>query len=76
MSEPAATANNRIVVGVDFTETGDHAVRAAVALARQVLGSELHLTYVIRANSALHSGKELAEVSSNCCRRSTSYART
>jgi len=63
MQQPAANPTNRIVVGVDFTEAGDHAICDAVRLARQVLGSELHLTYVIRANSALHGGDELAEVS-------------
>jgi nucleotide-binding universal stress UspA family protein len=42
-----AQASYRIVVGVDLSETGDHAIRHAVQLAKQLPGSELHVTYVI-----------------------------
>jgi nucleotide-binding universal stress UspA family protein len=48
MGESTDTNKNRIVVGADLSETGDHALRQALALARDLPDSELHVTYVIR----------------------------
>lgn len=44
--------SQRIVVGVDLSETGDHALRQAVRLAKQLPVSELHVTYVIPSSHA------------------------
>lgn len=43
----AQDGKTRIVVGADLSETGDNAIRQAVALARQIGSSELHVTHVI-----------------------------
>jgi nucleotide-binding universal stress UspA family protein len=58
----AQPSRYRIVVGVDLSETGDHAVQHAVLLAKQLAGSELHVSHVIAppANPA----QRLAEISS------------
>lgn len=37
----------RIVVGVDFTELGDHALDESIRYARRIPGSELHPVFVI-----------------------------
>ena len=44
--------SHRIVVGADLSETGDHAIRQAVRLAKQLSSSELHVTYVIPTSHA------------------------
>lgn len=59
----AHTIQNRIAVGVDFTETGDHALRHAMRLTRQLPDSELHVIYVVRAEKTLHNAKKLDELS-------------
>lgn len=43
----AKGAVQRIVVGVDFSETGDNALRQAMQLAQRFESSELHVTYVL-----------------------------
>jgi nucleotide-binding universal stress UspA family protein len=53
----------RIVVGADLSETGDHALREAVQLARKLPGTELHITYVISAAADMHDARKLAEMS-------------
>jgi nucleotide-binding universal stress UspA family protein len=53
----AQTVQNRIAVGVDFTDTGDHALREAMRLTRQLPDSELHVIHVLR-------GQKLDELSS------------
>jgi nucleotide-binding universal stress UspA family protein len=53
---------NRIVVGVDLSETGDHALWHAVQLARNLPASELHITHVIAADPGLHDARKLAEI--------------
>ena len=59
----AAANTNRIVVGVDFSDTGDYALIEAVHMARRLSGSELHIVYVVRAEKTLHDAKKLAEMS-------------
>src|SRR6476661_1238284 len=41
------THPNRIVVGLDFTDTGDRALREAVALVKQIPNSELHVAHAL-----------------------------
>lgn len=55
-------SENRIVVGVDLTETGDHALRQAMQLSRQMPGTELHVVYVLFTEPGLHDSKRLAEL--------------
>lgn len=45
-------SKNCIVVGVDMSETGDHALRHAMKLAKQLSHSELHIAYVIPSGHA------------------------
>lgn len=59
----AEPITNRIVVGVDFSDTGDHALIEALRLARRLPGSELHIVYVVHADKKLHDAKKLAEMS-------------
>src|SRR5689334_20994618 len=59
----AHIVQNRIAVGVDFTTTGDHALREAMRLTRQLPGSELHVVHVLRADKTLHSAQKLDELS-------------
>ena len=53
---------NRIVVGVDLSETGDHALWHAVQLARSLPEGELHVTHVITTDPGLHDARKLAEI--------------
>lgn len=41
----------RIVVGVDFTDTGDHALDEAIRIAMRMEGDELHPVFVIGENT-------------------------
>jgi nucleotide-binding universal stress UspA family protein len=59
MSEAADTMHNRIVVGVDLSETGDHALREALRLAQFMPFSELHVAYVIKADPRMHNATRL-----------------
>jgi len=54
MTEPHEI-RNRIVVGVDLSETGDYALRYAVQLIRQLARGELHVASVIPADP--HKGR-------------------
>ena len=62
MNQEKSNVGERIVVGLDLSETGDHALRAALRLCRRLPGSELHVTYVIHAERGLHDAKQLAEL--------------
>lgn len=42
-----STATTRIVCGVDFEQTGDHALITAIRLARRLPGCELHPVHVL-----------------------------
>jgi nucleotide-binding universal stress UspA family protein len=53
----------RIVVGVDWSDTGDHALQHAVELAKQLPNTELHVTHVIPADPGLHDARKLDEFS-------------
>ena len=59
----AKSAVQRIVVGVDFSETGDNALRQAMQLAQRFESSELHVTYVL-GNPArgLNKGEKLNDL--------------
>lgn len=50
---------NRIVVGLDLTETGDRALREALSLVKQIPHSELHVGHALDLGS-IH-GTELAQ---------------
>lgn len=63
MDIPVKLAPNCIVVGVDLLESGDHALRHAMALAQKLLGSELHVVYVIKTRPSLHDAKKLDQIS-------------
>lgn len=56
------THKERIVVGVDLSETGDHALREAMRLCRCLPGSELHPTYVIFGERSMHDASQIAEL--------------
>jgi nucleotide-binding universal stress UspA family protein len=57
------TGTNKIVVGVDFSDTGEQALCEAMRLARQLPGSELHVTSVIETDGNLHDKNQLEYVS-------------
>jgi nucleotide-binding universal stress UspA family protein len=61
----AQNVQNRIAVGVDFTDTGDHALREAMRLVRQLPGSELHIVHVLVADKTLHSAQKLDQLSND-----------
>lgn len=46
-----------------MTETGDHALRQAMRLTRGMPGSELHVTYVVRAEKGVHDAAKLDALS-------------
>jgi nucleotide-binding universal stress UspA family protein len=64
MGNESEALQSKIVVGTDLTETGDNALREAMRLARHSERSELHVTYVIRAERDMHDAKRVAELSS------------
>ena len=53
----------KIVVGVDFAKTGDHALRTAMGLARGLPGSELHVVSVLPTPTEVHDARELDALS-------------
>lgn len=63
MAESNQIHRNKIVVGVDFSETGDTALREAMRLCRQLADSELHAVNVIATNSELHNAKRIDRLS-------------
>ena len=56
---------HRIVVGVDMSQTGDHALREAMRLSEMIPNSELHVTNVLRTEKNLHDAKRLDELSTD-----------
>lgn len=56
------SSKNTIAVAVDMSETGDHALREAMRLSRQLPGSELHVIYVLRTEKGLHDANRLDEL--------------
>jgi nucleotide-binding universal stress UspA family protein len=64
MGQQAIGALTRIVVGVDFTRTGDHALCHAMQLAQMAPNSELHVTFVIESDRDVHSADKLDALSS------------
>ncbi len=54
----------RIVVGVDWSDTGDHALKHAVQLAKLLPQGELHVTHVIPSDPGMHDARKLDEFSS------------
>lgn len=52
----------KIVIGVDFDITGDHALADALRLAREHPNDELHPVYVVKLSGDTHSSEELAKV--------------
>lgn len=65
----ATTIKNRIVVGVDLAETGDHALREGLRFAQYLPNSELHVTYVIPTESGLHDAKRIEQMAEELPRR-------
>lgn len=55
---------HRIVVGMDLTASGDHALREALHLGRLIKGTELHVVHVITTAPGLHNAKRLEQLSS------------
>jgi nucleotide-binding universal stress UspA family protein len=54
---------NKIVVGLDRSAAGDHALREAMRLARQLPDSELHIGHVIETQHGLHDAARLEQLS-------------
>lgn len=63
MAESNQPRRNRVVVGVDLSETGDNALREAMRLCRQLSDSELHAVNVIRTERELHNAKRIDHLS-------------
>ena len=59
MSQGSEANTRRIVVGVDMSETGDHALREGMRWCRELPGAELHVATVIPTPSDLHSAKKI-----------------
>jgi nucleotide-binding universal stress UspA family protein len=64
MSEFVDGAIARIVVGVDLSDTGDHALRQAMKLCRWLPGSELHVANVIYVERSLHDADRIEHLAS------------
>jgi nucleotide-binding universal stress UspA family protein len=62
MNEKTNKVGERIVVGIDLSETGDHALREGMRLCQRLPGSELHVTNVIYAERGLHDAQRLAQL--------------
>jgi nucleotide-binding universal stress UspA family protein len=62
MNDKTTQVSERIVVGVDLSETGDHALREAMRRCRRSPGSELHVTNVIYAERDLHDAQRVAQL--------------
>lgn len=63
MGKEIETLRSKIVVGADLSDTGDNAIREAMRLARHSEQTELHVTYVVRAESNMHDAKRIAQLS-------------
>jgi nucleotide-binding universal stress UspA family protein len=64
MTEPADPTIVRIVVGVDLSDTGDHALREAMRQCKWLPGSELHVAHVIYAERNLHDAERIEHLAS------------
>ena len=49
----------KIVAATDLEDTGDHALREAMRIARKLGGSELHLVTVVKVAPEMHDAKEV-----------------
>jgi len=58
MNEPKSPKNT-LAVAVDMSETGDHALREAMRIARQLPGAELHVVHVVRTEKDMHDARKL-----------------
>jgi nucleotide-binding universal stress UspA family protein len=63
-NDQKAHLHNRILVGLDLTETGDRAFTEGLALARQLPNCELHIGHVIAGSghNAKHLGRAADEL--------------
>lgn len=57
-----ALATNRVVVGVDLSNTGDNGLREAMRLTRQLPDSELHVVHVLEVSRPVHDARRLDEL--------------
>jgi nucleotide-binding universal stress UspA family protein len=64
MGESIEGAIVRIVVGVDLSDTGDHALREAMKLCKWLPGCELHVANVIYAERSLHDADRIEHLAS------------
>jgi nucleotide-binding universal stress UspA family protein len=64
MSDSIEGAIARIVVGVDLSDTGDHALREAMKLCKWLPGCELHVAHVIHAERSLHDADQIERLAS------------
>lgn len=55
----------RVVVGVDFSQACNHALKEAMMFARLVPRAELHFVHVMEASSELHDARLIDELSEN-----------
>jgi nucleotide-binding universal stress UspA family protein len=62
MSEFVDGAIARVVVGVDLSDTGDHALREAMRLCRRLRGCELHVATVIPTERSLHNAERIEQL--------------
>jgi nucleotide-binding universal stress UspA family protein len=60
------TQKTRIVVGCDLSDTGDNAIRAAVALAKQIPHAELHVTHVLPRRASCTTRKSSSSSVATC----------
>lgn len=62
MASTQTKVQNRIVVGVDLADSVNDALGEAMRLTKQLPDSELHITYVIRAERGMHDAERLASM--------------
>lgn len=63
MSEEKARERYRIVIGVDFEQTGDDAIADALRIAREHPNDELHVVHVVALSPDTHNAAKLDAVS-------------
>jgi nucleotide-binding universal stress UspA family protein len=64
MTQPVDPTIVRIIVGVDLSDTGDHALHEAMRLCKWLPGSELHAAHVIFAERDLHNADRIEHLAS------------
>ncbi len=62
MTEKHAQHQNRLLVGMDLTETGDRALREALGLAQQLPDCELHVGHVLGVTTNVHGATRLSHI--------------